>query len=330
MTNYVFNHDGFGALAYLPRTDMTEKDAADLLVRPLVDSGITAIDWCTLTTAEHNCRTRHNRGFDGVGINRDIDREIGQVVAHYNSQPLDLLDIVVKHGHTGGLKVYANMRLSHYLNPERLATCPGPHFPSYAGIKKDFRSDTYQGYLIELIEDLLTKGVDGISLDFERKTPFFPPGVDDEEKAEACTRFLGKVRPLTSKPVIVRVARGEEDRKAEGQDPFAWISKGLVDVVIPATHNHEPDTLDWSFDDFLKAAKNSPRPCQIWPQIWPTALEWTEEFDTKHPPEAIIHRTQEIVATGADGAYYFNFCCYDKDGSLFQPIDKAMFEKIGV
>ena len=68
MTNFAFNNDGFGCLTELADSDMSEQAAADLLVRPLAECGVNAIDWCILTTGEHNCRTRHRRGFDGVGV----------------------------------------------------------------------------------------------------------------------------------------------------------------------------------------------------------------------------------------------------------------------
>ena len=324
MTTYAYNNDGFGALGELAGTDMSEQTAADLLVRPLAESDVTAIDWCTLTTGEHNCRTRHNRGFDGVGIDRELDTLIGQAVAHYNAQPLDLLDIVVKHGHAAGLKVYGNARLNHYLNPDHLATCPGAvNFCHYNGIKKDFRLWAFHQYLAELFEDLLAKGVDGISLDFERKAPFFPPGAPQAERLEACAYFLRRIRRLTGKPVIVRVAYEKDKGSLQGQDPLAWMAEGLLDVVVPATHNHEPDPLDWSFDEFLTAAAKSPRPCQVWPQIWPTGISWSEDGDTKHPAEAIIRRTRDIVARGAHGVYFFNFCCFTGGGRLFKEDEDA-------
>lgn len=40
----VFNHDGYGVLALLDDTSKTERDAAELLVTPLAEAGVTAID----------------------------------------------------------------------------------------------------------------------------------------------------------------------------------------------------------------------------------------------------------------------------------------------
>ena len=330
MSDYVFNNDGFGPLVELAKTGMTEQDAIDVLVRPLAESDLTALDWCIMTTAEHNCRTRHGRAFDGIGVGRDIDQMIGRVVAHYNGQDEDLLDLVVKHGHDQGIEVYGNVRLSHCLNAERVPDCPGVvNFCHYNSIKKDFRSWAFHAYLIELFEDILEKGIDGISLDFERKAPFFPPGTPEEEKLDSCLWFMRKIRKLTDRPVIVRVAHEEEKGRAQGQDPITWMKEGLVDVVIPGTHNHEPDSLDWTFDRFLTGAKASPRPCKVWPQVWPTGTGW-EDGDTakKHTSEAVILRTRELIDQGADGVYSFNFCCYGKDGQLFQQDDRYTFSNL--
>lgn len=336
MTEFAFNHDGFGALEHLADTDMTEADAVAMLVQPIVDSKLTAIDWCTLTTGEHNCRTRHRRGVDRDSLAFYMHRipedvRIVDVIDHYNDQPLDLLDIVVKHGHANGLKVYGNVRLNHYLNPNRLADCPGEvNFCSWNGIKKDFRQWKFHEYLAELFEDLLEKGVDGLSLDFERKAPFFPPGAPQEERYQATKWFLRRIRKLTDKPILVRVAHEEEKGREQGQNPIAWMEEGLVDVVIPATHNHEPEPLDWPIDRFVEAARKSPRPCRIWPQIWPTGEDWTEDSGNKHLPEAVLKRVRQLLDQGADGVYFFNFCCFYKGGDLFQTDDLEIFKNLGL
>ena len=309
-----FNHDGFGMLAELAETEMTEDDAARVLIDPLRDSAVTVIDWCILTTGQHNCRTRHDRGFVGDGQGREVDRRIGKVVSHFNAQPNDLLDVVVQRGHAAGLRVFGNIRLNHgALNRERLLSCPGRN----AGRKKDFRDDAFHTYLCELVEDLLDKGVDGISLDFERKAPFFPDEAPLPERTQATTAFLRRVRALTDKPITVRVSHDRRNGEPQGQAPEQWIAQGLVDVVVPATHNHEPDSLDWPFDRFLKAARQSPRPCRVWPQIWPTGEHWQGGEATPYPPEAILQRLQQIRDTGAQGTYFFNFCCFGSQSAYF-------------
>jgi len=286
----------------------------------LIGSAITVLDWCILTTGQHNCRTRHGRGFAGDGQGRECDRLIGRVVAHYNAQPNDLLDIVIRRGHDAGLKVLGNIRLNHgALNTERLLSCPGRN----AGNKKDFQDPAFHVFLAELAEDLLVKGVDGLSLDFERKAPFFPADAPDRERTEACVNFLRRIRGLTSKPIVVRVSHQPEKGRPQGQDPETWLAEGLVDVVVPATHNHEPDPLDWGFVRFLEAAARSPRPCQVWPQIWPTASAWAAREHSSHTPEAIHRRVADLRARGAHGAYFFNFCCYGTRSEYF-PMFKTL------
>ena len=323
MPQFVFNNDGFGPLYEMADMEMTDEDAVEMLVRPMAESDITILDWCILTTAEHNCRTRHNLVFDGIGIDREFDARVGKVVQHYAARPLDLLDVIIKHGHAMGIQVYGNVRLNHTLKPERLADMPGPvNFCHYNSIKKDFRQLSFHRFLAEIFEDLLEKGVDGISLDFERKAPFYPPGTPEQERMEGCLRFLRRMRELTEKPIVARVAYEPEKGRLQGQDPCAWMAEGLIDAIVPGTHNHEPDSLDWDFDMFLEAARKSPRPCQVWPQIWPTGTGWEDNrVDQTHPPDAVVARAHDILARGADGVYFFNFCCYHGDGKLFR--DKA-------
>ena len=316
----VFNHDGFGMLAELAESGMTEDDASRVLVDPLQGSAITVIDWGILTTGQHNCRTRHRRGFVGDGHGREIDRLVGRVVAHYNTQPNDLLDIVIERGHAAGMRVFGSLRLNHGgLNTGKLRSCPGRN----AGGKKDFRDQAFHTYLCELVEDVLAKGVDGVTLDFERKAPFFPDEATDSERVQACAQFLARVRALTDKPVVVRVSYQSTKGAPQGQDAEQWIRDGLVDVVVPATHNHEPDLLDWSFGTFVEAARHSPRPCAIWPQIWPTPAPWEEIEGRLHTPEAVAQRVEDIRAQGAHGVYFFNFCCFGSQ-SQYVPMFREM------
>jgi hypothetical protein len=103
------------------------------------------------------------------------------------------------------------------------------------------------------------------------------------------------------------------------------MAEGLVDVVVPATHNHEPEPLDWPFDRFVEAARSSPRPCRVWPQIWPTGQAWTEEAGNRHPPAAVLKRAQQILEQDAGGVYFFNFCCFYRGGRLFLAEDREIF-----
>ena len=320
--NLVFNHDGYGILEELADTQMREQDAADLLVRPLAKAGLDAIDWAILSTGIHNCRTRHRHLYDAGFVDRflaeapdeptqTVDRHaVAKVVRHYAEQPLDLLDLVIKHGHLHGLKVYGCVRLNHANRTMMMDGVPGRGFGSGGGTRKDFRDESVHAYLLEIFEDLLEKGVDGLSLDFERKAPFFPSETPQAERFDACRAFVRKVRRLTDRPIVARVAHAPDKGEPQGQDPERWIREGLVDAIVPATHNHEPDTLDWTFERFLRATAEAPRPCAVWPQIWPTPHNWGERKKGTHPPEAVLRRIEDIRARGADGAYFFNFCCF--------------------
>jgi len=318
----VFNHDGFGLLAELAGTDCTPADADRVLVAPLAAAGFTAIDWCLCSTGIHNCRTRHGRGITRALLERShADNPamwgetaastifpIGDVVERYNAQAQDLLDCVIAAGHARGLRVFGNVRLNHACVPSWIEGVPGANHAG--GVRKDFRDERFHAYLLELYEDLLAKGVDGISLDFERKAPFFPDGVPQSERFAACTRFLRAVRTLTDKPLIARVAYQPGKGEPQGQQPLAWLAEGLLDAVVPATHNHEPDPFDWFPKAFFDAAKRSPRPCAVWPQLWPTPEPWNAGHNRRHAPEAVQQRCDALKDAGADGAYFFNFCCY--------------------
>jgi len=213
------------------------------------------------------------------------------------------------------MKVFGNVRLNHTgRDASYLLNCPGRN----AEGKKDFRDPVFHDYLCEVFEDLLAKGVDGISLDFERKAPFFPEATPRQERFAACLEFLKKIRALTALPVLARVCHDAAKGEPHGQQPEQWIEQGLVDIIVPATHNHEPDHLDWGFDRFLRAAEKSPNGCRVWPQIWPSHAGWGDRMNNLHSNEAVIRRVREIQSTGAHGVYFFNFCCFGSGSELFE------------
>lgn len=316
---FIFNHDGYGILDDLYDTDRSERAAADLLVRPLAEAGLTSVEWGLSSTVLHNCRIRGGRPhspalweqlFAEVPKlrNNPERRRIPEIVVHYNRQPRDLLDIVVHHGHEQGLEVFAALRLNHALGPLWLEGAPGVRHNN--GTRIDFRDESFHAYLEDIFAAILERGVDGIALDFERKAPFFPNAAPLDERVQAATRFVERMRRLTDKPIRARVCHDAEIGTAQGQDPEGWLRAGLLDSVVPATHNHEPDLLDWRFDRFVEAAKASPRRARVCPQIWPTPEHWQQAQCRLHSDNAVRMRIGDILAMGAHGVYFFNFCCF--------------------
>jgi len=312
---YIFNHDGCDRVRMLADTDMTEQDAADILVKPLSGTQISVIDWCLLRTGEHNARLPRGVLFDArrpgeADTFREKHHLLSKVIAHYAAQPLDLLDIVIKHAHEAGMLVFGNLRVNY----AGLEVCPGRDVMATTrrGNKvprKDFRDETFHAHLAVLYTDLLEKGVDGLGLDFERKAPFFPDDATQEERFTATTSFLRRIRELTEQPILARVSHEREFGEPNGQDPEAWVREGLIGLVVPATHDHNPDALDWRFDRFVEAASSSPRPCRVLPQIWPVPVPWKDRKGDLHPPEKVLNRARFFLEQGAHGAYFFNFCC---------------------
>lgn len=355
---YVINCDASSPLDDLARTDRTEADAVRHLVLPVAESGLTAIDWNVGTTGRHNCRTPHRleytdeeRAFNvratlqkrAEAADREVpdleeriatwtERKHGyaRTVRHYNAQERDLLDIVIHHGHLHGLKVFAGVRLNHANSPLFMREVPGPDHCD--GMRKDFRSEQFHDYHLVIYESLLERGLDGLMLDFERKAPFFPDGTPQDERFDACRSFVRKVRALGPDFLAARVAYEEPKGALQGQDPLGWMEEGLLDAVIPATHNHEPDLLDWSIERFVDGAGRSPRDCLVWPQIWPTAEQWThpgfpDDYPERwHSAEAVRGRVDDLLGQGADGVYFFNFYPWTEEGKIHQRSVQALMD----
>ncbi len=333
-----FNHDGFGILGDLARTPMAEADAAALLVDPLARAGVSIVEWAVGSTGVHNCRTRHGRLITRALLeqtHRDHPRmwgddapkylPVGDAVEHYARRQSDLLDIVVRRGHAAGLTVLASLRLNHSLG-RWMDGVPGSSFLD--GLRRDFRDSAFRDYLLEILADLLDKGVDGVGLDFERKAPFFPDDAPQAERFAACGQFLRDVRRLTDRTLLARVSHDEAAGRPQGQQPLEWMREGLLDVVAPATHNHEADDLSWGVDAFLSAAADSPRPCRVWPQIWPTPEGWNRGHPVRHAPAAVVDRVRRLREAGADGVYFFNFCCFWPRRETLDGADAEMFRAV--
>lgn len=330
-----FNHDGFGILGDLARTAMTDAHAAALLVDPLARVGVSVVEWAVGSTGVHNCRTRHGRLITRALLEqthgdhprmwgKDAPKylPVGDAVEHYAHGAKDLLDIVVRRGQAAGLTVLASLRLNHSLG-RWMDGVPGSGFLD--GLRRDFRDPAFRDYLLEVLADLLDKGVDGVGLDFERKAPFFPDDAPQAERFAACRQFLRDARRLTDRTLLARVSHDSATGVPQGQQPLEWIREGLLDVVVPATHNHEGDDLSWSVDAFLSAAADSARPCRVWPQIWPTPGGWNRGHPVRHAPAAVVDRVRRVRKAGADGAYFFNFCCFWPRRETLDGGDAGMF-----
>lgn len=347
--DYMINCDGYSPLHDLAMTAMTERDAVEQLILPIARTGLTGIDWTLLTTGRHNCRTPHDLTFSEdeqarmaeAYIRQRADamsagerearrsqrvarvRAFARMIRHYNNQKHDLLDIVIREGRAHGLTIFAGVRLNHANDPAHMAEVPGPAHAN--GMRKDFRSEAFQNYLLRIYESLLERGLDGLTLDFERKAPFFPPDTPPDERFDACRSFVRKVRALDATVrLAARVAHDPEKGGAQGQAPLQWLREGLLDAVIPATHNHEPDDLSWGIAPYVEAVRASPRPCKLWPQIWPTAERWThpggpdDDPERWHTPEAALARVDDLRAQGADGVYFFNWFPWPEHGQTAQ------------
>ncbi len=314
-----FNHDCTGLLLEVANAGMTEEAVEQVFIDPLV-GGVQVVDLCVGSAAVCKFRTRHGRSFTRDLMNRSIATWpqiidpgmdagrlpiCGDVVEHFLARSNDLIDVLLQAARRRGLRAFGGVRLNHSCAPVWMEGVPGRAIAQ--GMRRDFRDEAYQRFVLELIEDVLERDVAGLSLDFERKAPFFADDAPQAERFEACHRFLARVRALTDKPLLVRVAHDPTHGEPQGQQPERWMVDGLVDIVVPATHNHLPDTLDWRFDRFLEARSRSPRPVQVWPQIWPTDAPWIRRHDRRHPPERVCQRVEQIRGMGADGVYFFNF-----------------------
>lgn len=316
----VFNFDGYGCLRLIRDLPVGPHTVEQHLVKPFLATDINVLEWTVFSTAEHNYRTTVGTPVladADARLGRDDRRRQAQCVQAYNDQAHDLLDCMKLAARRHGLGFFVSLRLNHCTLSDRPWPCPGRTFGQGNGTRKDFSDPAFQDYLLALLDELAQRQPDALTLDFERKAPFFPPAVEARTRFEAADRFVGAARQLVDRhsqgrdqPLLLaaRVAHDPALGEPQGQRPFHWMRQGWLDLVIPATHNHQPDALDWSAQAFIDARAHGPRPCLVLPQIWPSPGSydnWTAAG--RHGPDAVSRRAQQLLDQQADGIYLFNF-----------------------
>jgi len=316
----MFNNDGYGCLRLIRDLPADEKAVDSHFVAPFDGSDVRIMDWTVFSTAEHNYRTAVGNPVIAAGesrLGRDDRAAQADCVQRYNANDKDLLDCMRDASRRHGMAFFVSLRLNHSSVMDGPLPCPGRDFGKGKGARKDFTDDLFQHYLLALLEEIALRDPDGLTLDFERKAPFFPRSTSQTQRFEAADRFLHAARSLADRHsdrlgrplwLAARVANDPAKGEPQGQRPLRWIAEGLLDMVIPATHNHEPDALDWQPRAFLDARAASPRQCRVLPQIWPSPGpydNWTPQG--RHAPDAVAQRARELIAMGADGVYLFNF-----------------------
>ncbi|MFN0129878.1 MAG: family 10 glycosylhydrolase [Verrucomicrobiales bacterium] len=190
----------------------------------------------------------------------------------------------------------------------------------------DFGRDEVRDYTFRLIEEAVRRyDCDGIELDFNRFPTFFKDGSTDERVAkmnslvervrqmlddvgrERGRRLVLSVRPPSN---YGRTPPTPESAQLLGCDVPAWVQSGLVDFVAVSEFLFERGDL----------------PIGLWKQAITTVpvyggIECTKGGGQKNlTADEYRHAATQLMKTGADGVYLFNFFTSREEGeAAYEP-----------
>ena len=186
-----------------------------------------------------------------------------------------------------------------WMENSNLAIVPGSE--NYPNCVLDFTHEKVRNYRLAQIDEIIQRyAVDGLELDFTRHYQYFPAG---RQEPELLTHIVRRARTKLDEKgrkdgrdriLIVRVAHTLERCKSLGCDVPTWITKGLVDYVVPAS----PDRyfqFDIPLEEFVALAKGTDCRVVASPDSW------------KATPDMYRAGMCSYYAKGQRDTYLFNF-----------------------
>jgi len=190
---------------------------------------------------------------------REHDRQVVENVRYLIAVGKEPLRLAAERCHGMGIKLWARYEINHTYGPPaednvywnvlmgrfdrdhpelRVGYDPVKCPEGIPSARMDFRHTAVRDFKLNIIRELLQRGIDGISIDFCVYPPFFS---DPEKDGHWMTEFLRDVRAALDEEgkrtgryieLIVRV----DSMKAEeqGLDWRGWIREGLLDYIIPS------------------------------------------------------------------------------------------------
>lgn len=230
----------------------------------------------------------------------------------------------------------------HYYNNPQLRRFVHRENGDYFAPLYDYTHEEVREHFLDLIDEVLTRyDPDGIELDFLREAYLFAPG-GEYPGIGIMNGFLRRIRDITDRhatrrgrriKIAVRTTSSPETALYLGFDVGFWVSRGLVDTVIPSARFSVTDT------DI---------PIELWKRLLsPYGTELAAGLDTIIKEQPSAENTFQTVATltaaaasyfsaGADKLYLFNHFHVPEtpgDSVTDNPLDEAnyrgFFHKIG-
>ncbi len=277
-----YRHDGFSI--FFKEPPITRKDLERAYLDSMADSNAGILVWGLGPGSVFCYETKVGQIFgDGLTEPQRKLLRTGDLWVHENVTGLikegpGPLSIAVTRARQLGLKLYARLEMNHEYGPARddnwlwvafVGDLNKKH-PEYRigkGVLLDFKHKEVRDFKLAILREAVELGADGVSMDFAVYPPFF-----EEPDAKIMTRFVRDVRSMLDDvgkaqgrrlDLMVRVPSVNYQKL--GLDWKAWVSEGLVDVIVP-THHRAPDYFDIRVDEFVSEAR--PAGVKVYPTLW--------------------------------------------------------------
>ena len=232
----------------------------------------------------------------------------------------DPAQIVVREAQKRGTDIFYSFRINDCHDslgdgerlPQLLATFKqqhpewtiGPGHPYGGLLQLNFAVSEVRELKFAVIEEIFRKyDFDGLEIDFLRSAPHFIPGTEPAH-ADILTQFLRRVRAHLNQrgeqrgraiSIAVRVDESMEACHLDGFDVAAWVTEGLVDMIILGS-----GAIDTEVEAFKKLTEDTGI------QVYPCLYGWPSGYNPASP-EMIRALAVNYWYQGADGIYTFNW-----------------------
>jgi len=178
-------------------------------------------------------------------------------IRHLIKEGTDPFETVCSRAHEKGIRVWAREELRGGL-PSKMLGQTDLYIPGTT--KPDYRHEAVRRYREDVFAEIVSKGADGVSLDF----CVYPPYLEHPEKDGDCiTELLRNLRKRFEKnfrkkiDIVTRLPLNPEKYGLLWRD---WVKEGLVDVLIPSVIL-PGDLFDIPLDEYVEATSGTP--CRV-------------------------------------------------------------------
>lgn len=263
----ILNNDGCDCLYFPKDQEPTAENFLALRTSPLADSQVDTVFYCTISAGFGNFTHRTRVGHVLVrqvaeDLNISGKLNITQTLIERGTDPLQL---VTDWCHAHGKECFWSMRMNDTHDAAHRPNKPYPLFPPLKAehpeflvgaldrvprygpwSSVDYGREEIRELAFRFVEEVCQNyDVDGIELDFCRHLCYFPRvafgGRASAEECQQMTELMTRIRRMTEaegrrrgRPILVaiRVPDCAQYSRAVGLDWEAWLSAGLVDLLI--------------------------------------------------------------------------------------------------